>query len=166
MIQDIAPHIYHNEYRPLPPDGSSYLLCFQEGKILLHQEGPDEEIRFPRFRDLKQKPKGSKDLIYLFAIDTDRFYLMTEADGDFFPGCTFYEIRLLRTAQPQHFAFAGITGFQLFKWYQSRKYCGCCGSPMKHSSTERQMYCPVCGHYEYPVLSRPLSWGSLMETGL
>lgn len=25
MIQDIAPHTYHNEYRPVAPDGSS--LC-------------------------------------------------------------------------------------------------------------------------------------------
>ena len=26
MIQDIAPHTYHNEYRPVAPDGSSFVL--------------------------------------------------------------------------------------------------------------------------------------------
>ena len=28
MIQDIAPHTYHNEYRPVAPDGSSFVLAY------------------------------------------------------------------------------------------------------------------------------------------
>ena len=153
MIQDIAPHIYHNEYHPSAPAEDSYLLCYQEGKILLRQKEPEGEISFPRFRELKEKEEHAGELIYLFTIDEDRFYLLGSAEENDFPGCFFQEIRSLRLVHPQYLAFAGITGYQLFRWYESRRYCGCCGAPMAHSKTERQMYCPACGHYEYPVLS-------------
>ena len=73
MIQDIAPHIYHNEYHPSAPAEDSYLLCYQEGKILLRQKEPEGEISFPRFRELKEKEEHARKLIYLFTIDEDRF---------------------------------------------------------------------------------------------
>lgn len=62
------------------------------------------------------------------------------------------DIRNLRTARPQHLAFAGVTGHQLFQWYSKRRFCGCCGKPMLHSQKERMMECPSCGNQEYPVL--------------
>ena len=34
MIQDIAPHTYHNEYKPVAPDKESHILAYEEGKIL------------------------------------------------------------------------------------------------------------------------------------
>ena len=37
-----------------------------------------------------------------------------------------------RQAKPLYLAFAGITGFQLYNWYRSRKFCGVCGRPMVH----------------------------------
>ena len=46
MIQDIAPHVYHNEYRPVPPDEDSFVLIFEEGRILLKKEEGENEIRF------------------------------------------------------------------------------------------------------------------------
>lgn len=154
MIQDIAPHIYHNEYHPASPDDDSYLLCYQEGRILLRQDNPDAEIQFPRFREIKKSTvSGEGALIYLFTIDTDKFYLLRNPEEVSLQDYSYVEVRMMRTVRPRHFAFAGITGYQLFCWYQSRKFCGCCGSPMVHSKTERQMYCPACGHYEYPVLS-------------
>ena len=140
MIQDIAPHIYHNENHPSAPAEDSYLLCYQEGKILLRQKEPEGEISFPLFRELKEKDEHAGELIYLFTIDEDRFYLLGNAEENDFPGCSFQEIRSLRLVHPQYLAFAGITGYQLFRWYKSRRYCGCCGAPMAHSRTERQMY--------------------------
>ena len=29
MIQDIAPHTYHNEYKPVTPDGNSIILAYE-----------------------------------------------------------------------------------------------------------------------------------------
>ena len=33
MIQDIAPHIYHNEYLPHEPQKDSVLLCYKKDQI-------------------------------------------------------------------------------------------------------------------------------------
>ena len=30
MIQDIAPHIYHNEYKPSAPDKDSFILTYEK----------------------------------------------------------------------------------------------------------------------------------------
>ena len=35
MIQDIAPHTYHNEYKPSAPDKNSFILAYEKGSILL-----------------------------------------------------------------------------------------------------------------------------------
>lgn len=39
MIQDIAPHTYHNEYKPVAPDKESHILAYEEGKILMKKDG-------------------------------------------------------------------------------------------------------------------------------
>ena len=33
MIQDIAPHTYHNEYKPSAPDKNSFILAYEKGSI-------------------------------------------------------------------------------------------------------------------------------------
>lgn len=52
MIQDIAPHIYHNEYHPEKPDADSYLMYFEKHNALANWDG--KEITFPRFRDFPE----------------------------------------------------------------------------------------------------------------
>ena len=52
MIQDIAPHIYHNEYCPEKPDADSYLMYFEKHNALARWDGV--EIAFPRFRDFPE----------------------------------------------------------------------------------------------------------------
>ena len=153
MIQDIAPHTYHNEYKPSAPDKDSFILAYEKGSILLPRQERDADITFPRFRELEEKIADLyNNFIYLFSIDDQRFYLIPELDTSLLPDYEFQDVRILRTAQPQHLAFAGITGHQLFQWYIKRRYCGCCGKPMVHSQKERMMECPSCGNQEYPVL--------------
>ena len=153
MIQDIAPHTYHNEYKPSAPDKDSFILAYEKGSILLPRQERDADITFPRFRELEEKIADLyNNFIYLFSIDDQRFYLIPELDTSLLPDYEFQDVRILRTAQPQHLAFAGITGHQLFQWYSKRRYCGCCGKPMVHSQKERMMECSSCGNQEYPVL--------------
>ena len=153
MIQDIAPHIYHNEYKPVPPDKTSVILAYEQGKILLPRQEREAEIHFPVFQELEGKLENLYEhYIYLFSVDEQHFYLIPELNTDLLPDYEFQDVRTLRTAQPQHLAFAGITGHQLFLWYSKRRFCGCCGKPMIHSQKERMMECPSCGCHEYPVL--------------
>ena len=153
MIQDIKPHIYHNEYKPVPPEKNSYILTYEKGRILLPRQEREEDIFFPQFQNLEDKAEGIYEhYIYLFSVDSDHFYLIPDLDVSLLPDFEFQDIRTLRTAQPQHLAFAGITGYQLFDWYSKRRFCGCCGKPMIHSKKERMMECPDCNNHEYPVL--------------
>ncbi len=50
MIQDIYPHIYHNEYRPAAPQPDSFLLFYDEGCVLASVKG-DKTVS----RDLRIK---------------------------------------------------------------------------------------------------------------
>ena len=152
MIQDIAPHTYHNEYKPVAPDKESHILAYEEGKILMKKDG--ETMTLPSFGELEGKVENLyENYIYLFSIDEEHFYLIPDLDTSLLPGYQFEITRVLRTAEPQYLAFAGITGYQLFQWYSKRRFCGCCGKPMVHDEHERKMICPACGNGEYPVLS-------------
>ena len=149
MIQDIAPHTYHNEYKPSAPDKNSFILAYEKGSILLPHQEREADIYFPRFQDLEEKVSDLySKYIYLFSIDDQRFYLIPELDTTLLPDYEFQDIRNLRTARPQHLAFAGVTGHQLFQWYSKRRFCGCCGKPMLHSQKERMMECPCSGKQE------------------
>lgn len=148
MIQDIAPYVYHNEYRPQKPERTSYVLHYEQGKALIKQNG--DQISYYTFQDLeKRNPDIYDKAIYLFAIDEKRFYLVNElVPGD----ATWIPKEQFRIGKPLHLAFAGITGFQLFQWYRSHRFCGRCGKPMKHDKKERMMYCEACHLMEYPKI--------------
>ena len=55
MIQDIAPHTYHNEYKPSAPDKGSFILAYEKGTILLPKQEREEAITFPSFQELEGK---------------------------------------------------------------------------------------------------------------
>jgi NAD+ diphosphatase len=50
-------------------------------------------------------------------------------------------------------AFAAVTGYQLFNWYESRKHCGKCGALMSKAEKTRSLFCPSCGQVEYPKIA-------------
>lgn len=152
MIQDIAPHIYHNEYTPQDPVSESYILAYREREILMKKT--DGQMMLPVFQELEgRKTDLYETYIYLFSIDKDRFYLIPNLNTDLLPDYQFETIRTLREIRPRYLTFAGITGYQLYQWYQKRKFCGICGRPMVLGNTERMMYCPHCKNPEYPPLS-------------
>lgn len=168
MIQDIYPHIYHNEYRPRKAEPESYLLYFDEDRVLARLEnaesgeplGADGEpggLTFPRFAHLGFNAASmAEDAIYLFTIDETAYFLTLnqpklheEAAGLF----TMEKTGIFREAGPQYQAFAGITAHQLWNWYETNRYCGRCGSELQHAEKERMLRCPVCGHMIYPKIS-------------
>lgn len=152
MIQDIAPHIYHNQYTPSAPAAESYLLAYGNGEMLLKFE--NGSLVLPHFEELEGKADNLyENYIYLFSIDSTGFYLIPDLDTNLLPDYHFDNIRVARNASPQHLAFAAVTGFQLAQWYEKRHFCGSCGKPMVHSLKERMMYCPECKNAEYPQLS-------------
>lgn len=152
MIQDIAPHQYHNEYKPVQPAADSFLLYFEGEKALADWDA--EQLSFPRFEDFPEvEQKLSDTILYLFSIDDCHFYLAKELSLPERKGYRMGSTRGFRDAAPQWLSFAGITAHQLWHWYDCHKFCGHCGCPMEHSREERMLHCPDCGQTEYPKIS-------------
>lgn len=64
-----------------------------------------------------------------------------------------YASGVFRNFEPEYLAFAGITATQINRFRLDRKFCGRCGHPTIHSTTERACICPECGQIEYPKIS-------------
>ena len=102
MIQDIAPHTYHNEYRPVAPDGSSFVLAYENGKSFFHKNDTDNSITLPRFRELEGNVSDLyKNYIYLFSIDDERFYLIPGLDTSLLPGYEDRKSTRLNSSHPK-----------------------------------------------------------------
>lgn len=153
MIQDIAPHIYDNAYRNQPPQPDSYAV-YCEGQTMLIKYIDTNTFDFPRFLDLE----GLNDDIYqnytyLFSIDNQAYYLLKHITIPAPSPFVMENTQIFRDFSPRHLAFAGITGHQLYQWYESRNYCGCCGAMLRHDQNERMLRCDSCKHTEYPQIS-------------
>ncbi len=140
MIQNIDPHIYHNEYRPVPPHGTDIVFCFDGNTVFLQ---PDHTVY--HVSDLPD----SHGLYWLFCIDDVQYYLREEIPED----AVGENIRTLRGFEPHYLGFAAITAWQIYVWKNENRYCGRCGHPMKEDSRERAMRCPDCGHIVYPRIN-------------
>lgn len=154
MIQDIKPHILNNQYRPSPPQQDSFLLCYK-GKQAFVKVGEDGQISYPSFWEAeKVLDSGTlyQNYQYLFSVDGVGFYLGSGLDYGKIPGYGMEDIQIFRRGTPKHLAFAGVTGWQLSRWYQDRKFCGRCGRLMVHDEKERMMRCPECGNMEFPKI--------------
>ena len=151
MIQDIEPYHLDNQYRPVPPDGDSYAMYYEEHAVLARRT--ESGIEFPRFRELERlNDDVYSDAVYLFSVNEERYYLVREINREPLSEFTMENTEIFRRALPRHHAFAGITGYQLYNWYTNRRYCGRCGSLMEPSDKERMMHCDACGNMEYPKI--------------
>ena len=159
MLQDIAPHCYHNEYAPAVPEDDSILLLYRDREIWIREE-ENGEIAFPVWGERKENLENTVEetekssYIYAFTIDEKKFFLVkAEAIKQIPEAYQPVPIRTLRRRKPQHLVFAAVTGCQLFNWYQSHQFCGSCGGRMKPDTKERMLYCETCHAMEYPKIS-------------
>jgi NAD+ diphosphatase len=144
MIQDIEPHIFHNEFdNPIITD-NDYLLSYRGKQILIYEN--DGEIELPRICEVTaENPK------FLFRIDDRNYYIAQKAvETDKYK---YKDTSILRWVKPMWKAFAAATGEQLYRWYTDHKFCGRCASKLQRSKTERALVCPSCGHTIYPDIA-------------
>lgn len=113
----------------------------------------DQEISFLTFKEAAvYNPDVYEEYTYLFSIDGQGYYLAEGIDPENFPEFELKDNQYFREARPKYRQFAAVTGWQLYRWYQSRKFCGHCGQPMVHDDKERMMRCPDCGMMEFPKI--------------
>ena len=155
MLHQIEPHKYSCNFAPRPPVyEQDYLLLFCGEQILLKQENEEENL--PRLSDMPDLVRPEQELLYLFSIDDLVFWTYYPAisikernnsDWKYLP------IRNLREFSPPWLAFAAITGYHLYFWYDHNRYCGACGAKFGHSAIERALLCPDCGYLKYPEIA-------------
>lgn len=72
MIQDIAPHQFHNEYKAYEIQNGDYVLFYRQRDVLLRYV--DEQIVYPKYEEVSDRE--SRSYIYLFSIDAQRYYFV------------------------------------------------------------------------------------------
>ena len=177
MIHKIEPHKYYPEFRSQEPKPSDYLLLFDGEKVYLpsHTENSDvtdtpagagisehPQVYLPTFEEVhgllgirQPMERFFLDCEYLFSIDDRAFFRKTTEDAGalMLPEEDLYASGVFRNFEPEYLAFAGITATQINRFRLDRKFCGRCGHPTIHSTTERACICPECGQIEYPKIS-------------
>lgn len=150
MLQDIYPHIYHNEYRRILPSENDSVLLYEKSKVLLRLE--NGEVHYPVLSEVSTL---NLTFYFLFSIDDKPYFLGLHDPFEESPLTDYHfeDLRFFRSALPKHTAFAGVIGHQLYAWYLSNKYCGCCQTEMEPDTKERMLKCPSCGHMVYPKIS-------------
>ena len=150
MLQDLYPHIYHNEISGKQPEPEDYALIYAPDRTV-YCCVQDGELTLPCMREVGPVDAGAAQ--YAFCIDRTAFYLVNahpEAAEPFsyLPSA---QLRAM-TAHTSTALFAAAAGESLFRWYSSQQFCGRCGGRMEKSTVERAMICPACGNTVYPKI--------------
>ena len=124
MIQEIAPHVYHNVFRDRIPEGTDYVNIFAGGKTYLTAEG-----MFPTVDAMYAMGVAEQDLVYLFSIDETAFFLLWNIPERVKNALVPVPTTVFRTMDPPHMALAGATALHLSSWYRTNQFCGRCGKP-------------------------------------
>lgn len=147
MFQDIAPHIYHNEFSLAPAGEDDDIFIFSEKGLLCRVE--DNAIVLPT---LGQLGPGFQHSQRLFAIDSRGYYLWEGAAPEAPAGWDYRSTRPLRDCRSDEALFAMAAAESLWRWYTHNRFCGQCGEKMVHGTRERSQVCPACGNTVYPKI--------------
>ncbi|MDD2959557.1 MAG: NAD(+) diphosphatase [Lachnospiraceae bacterium] len=151
MIQDISPSHFSLDYQLWEPTASDSIIYFQKGQVLIKNENI-----YPIYQDFII-PGYSFRFYYLFAIDTQKYFLAFSSNDVAYPlsntAFSLQPLRFLRTLRPMDLAFAGYTAWHLAGWYNSNRFCGHCGAPMKPGADERKLVCTRCKNLVYPRIN-------------
>ena len=148
MIQEIAPHVYHNEFHERKSLPGDFVTVFAGGKAYLTQEG-----LFPTAAEIKALGAAEEDLVYLFEIDDAAFFLLWEVSDAVKEALVPNAAMVFRNMEPSHMALAGATALHLSSWYRANRFCGRCGTAMERDKVERAMHCPQCNNIVYPRIN-------------
>ena len=147
MLQDIAPHIYHNEFSTAAPKPEDFVLVFGEHGLLCRVT--EEVLALPTLADLDAADAA---VVRLFAIDDRAYYLWEQAAPEQVEGWQWFDAKNLRSLHADETLFACAAAESLRRWYDGNRFCGRCGGRMAHGAKERSQVCPACGHTVYPKI--------------
>ncbi len=178
MIQDIAPHVFHNEYLPRPMGATDAVVCCEDSQILLNVTAGDTSVTFPHLSDFsadEQVHIANSNPQYLFSIDETGYFSVSAQQLPFSalqqaqpqdasqlqPAFRCASGQLLRFCPVQIFrqqpdnatAHAIMVAYHLTSWMARSRFCGRCGAKTAPHPKERAMQCSACGNLIYPQIS-------------
>ncbi len=148
MIQDIKPHVFHNEYQHVMPQDKDFVLCYDGNTILLNAS--DEPYTYEKYIEYAET-KSHVPLQYLFSLDGNRYFLANALVKD--ENRKEHSLDEMRLFHPRELAFLLETGWHLYRWYLNNRYCGRCGRENVPDEQERALHCPHCNHSIYPTIA-------------
>lgn len=149
MVQNIFPHIYHNEFQLRDAQPGDGLCIFQGDRILLKVE--DGQMTLPVLGELEGV--AAEDCRSLFSIDDGWFSMLKEGTVEPSDGYAYYGVREYREFRPMEKLFPAAVAGSLNRWYRDNRFCGTCGGArLEDSKTERALVCPECGRTIYPKI--------------
>ena len=150
MIQDIYPDTFDNHYTEQSPAPDSPMLFFRNDQLLARHDAVTHAILFPVCSDF---PQGT-EAVYLFSV-SGRPYFGVKEPAAVPDGFEWYSLKDLRMLERNSNTgpFAAFTGWHLWKWYTSSRFCGACGEETVYDHQERAKVCPVCGNRIYPRIN-------------
>lgn len=147
MLQEIAPHIYHNEFQNPAPKGTDLVTAFEGRNALL------DGNKYPTVDRMRALGVSDEDLVYLFAVDDTAFFLLWQVTDAVRNALTSAATDACRNMEGEYMPLAGATALHLYRWYRANRFCGCCGTANKRDDKERAMRCPACNAIVYPTIS-------------
>ena len=148
MIQDIFPHVFHNEFHERESLPGDFVAVFSGGKTYLSQGGT-----LPTAAEIKALGVKEHELVYLFEIDQTAFFLLWTVPDAVKTALVEQGTGIFRNMKPTDLALAGSTALHLSAWYRSNRFCGRCGAAMERDKVERAMRCPSCDQVVYPRIN-------------
>jgi NAD+ diphosphatase len=142
------------DFQPLvspPAQGTSHrTFVFRSGELLVR--GEDCELPDARASEALAVPA---DAIHPVGLFEEGYFRAAYVSDDTKPidGFEFTGLRKLwGRIDDRMLALAG-RAFQIAEWARTHRYCGVCGTSMRHVAGERAMKCPNCGNSAYPRIS-------------
>ncbi len=158
MLQDITFGRLENEYQNRSIESEDLVICIREKEILVGRDSQGILV-FPTYREVKEWTEdwqawGNGPWRYAFRMLGKNYFLWMGPSGDCpKDGYAYQNFRQFRDPASKDSCFAAMTGWHLYQWYRSSRFCGCCGSRTVHDERERMMRCPDCGDMIFPRIS-------------
>lgn len=149
MIQEIGTDRLDNLFRSdIKPTEEDTLFIFRGTDVLASE---DMCSPYPTAGEVKHNDEP----LYLFSIDSRRFFLTLDENAAAPEKYTYVNVRQLRRREGVVKAelFAMFTAFHLYRWYAAGRFCGVCGAPTALDTKERALCCTKCGNLSYPRIN-------------
>lgn len=158
MLQDISFGRLENEYRDQAAAPDDFVICIRDREILLTRDSQGR-LALPTYREAEAwaahwQPWSGTPWRYAFRMLGRNYFLFLGRTGDCPEKRYFYQnYRQFRELASKDTCYAMMTGWHLYQWYRSSRFCGACGTATAHDSRERMVLCPECGNMIYPRIN-------------